>query len=443
MTEHYDFIALGGGNAGLGASTRVAAAGRKVALVDAGDIGGLCALRGCNPKKVLVRATEVLDDVRRAGEHGISTGEVRIDWNRVIDRKHRYTDPATENAERGLAESRVDLIHGQPRFIAPDRLEVAGRELSFDAIVVATGSVPRPLAFPGAEHVRTSDELLELRDVPRRLVIIGAGAVAFEFAQAFARAGSDVHVLMRDPHALRPFDEDVSARVVEHSRTLGISFHTGAEVKAATASTVRLADGSELAADFVLNAAGRTPQLADLDLGAAGVAYTERGVTVDDFLQSPGNARVYAAGDAHGRLMLSPVASYEARIVAHNVLHPEAKQQADYGAIPSAVFTVPPLARVGMTAADAREAGLDVETNLQEMSASTVFAIAHAVPAWGKLVWEKASGRIVGADLFHAGADDIVHLFALAVRHGLSRQQLGEMVYAYPTFSSALAYLAL
>lgn len=442
MAQHYDFIALGGGNAGLGASTLVAAAGRKVALVDPAEIGGLCALRGCNPKKVLVRAAEVLDEVRDAGEHGISTGETRIDWNRVIDRKHRFTDPATKNAERGLAESQVELIRGQPRFVAPDRLEVAGRVLSFDAIVVATGSVPRPFDFPGTEHVRSSDDLLELRKVPRRLVIVGAGAVAFEFAQAFARAGSDVHVLMHGPHALRPFDEDLSARVVEHSRALGITFHAGAEVEAATSTAVRLADGSELAADFVLNAAGRTPQLADLDLDAAGVPYTERGVTVDDTLQSPGNPRVYAAGDAHGRLMLSPVASYEARIVAHNVLHPEAKQQADYGTIPSAVFTVPPLARVGMTAADAREAGLEVEVALQDMSASTVFAIAHAAPAWGKLVWEKASGRVLGADLYHAGADDIIHLFALAIRHGLSRQQLGEMVYAYPTLTSGVAYLA-
>jgi glutathione reductase (NADPH) len=442
VAEHYDFIALGGGNAGLGASTRVAAAGRKVALVDPADIGGLCALRGCNPKKVLVRATEVLGEVRDAGEHGIATGETRIDWNRVIDRKHRFTDPATERAERGLAESDVELIRGEPRFVAPDRLQVAGRVLSFDAIVVATGSTPTPFSFPGAEFVRTSDDILELRDVPRRLVIIGAGAVAFEFAQAFARAGSDVHVLMRSARALRPFDEDLSARLVEHSRTLWITFHTGAAVAAVTPTAVRLADGSELAADFVLNAAGRTPQIADLGLEAAGVATTKRGVTVDDYLQSPGNPRVYAAGDAHGRLMLSPVASYEARIVAHNVLHPQARQKADYGTIPSAVFTVPPLARVGMTAADAREAGLDVDVALQDMSANTVFRIAHAAPAWGKLVCEKASGRVLGADLYHAGADDIVHLFALAIRHGISREQLGEMVYAYPTLTSGVAYLA-
>lgn len=443
MTEHYDFIALGGGNAGLGASTTAAAAGRKVALVDPTEIGGLCALGGCNPKKVLVRATDVLQEVRDAGEHGIATGEPRIDWNRVIDRKHRFTDPATRNAERGLAESGVELIRGQPRFVGPDRLEVAGRVLSFDAIVVATGSTPTPFSFPGAEHVRTSDDILELREVPRSLAIIGAGAVAFEFAQAYARAGSAVHVFMRSARALRPFDEDLSARLVEHSRTLGITFHTEANVAAVTPTAVRLADGSEVAADFVLNAAGRRPQLADLDLDAAGVATTERGVTVNEYLQSPGNPRVYAAGDAHGRLMLSPVASYEGRIVAHNILHPEAKRQADYGAIPSAVFTVPPLARVGMTAADARVAGLDVEVALQDMSASTVFRIAHAAPAWGKLVWERASGRVLGADLYHAGADDIIHLFALAIRHGISRQQLGEMVYAYPTLTSGVAYLAI
>ena len=442
MAEHYDFIALGGGNAGLGASTLVAASGKKVALIDPADIGGLCALRGCNPKKVLVRATEVLDAVRRAGEHGVATGEPRIDWNHVIDRKHRFTDPATKNAERGLADAGVERIRGQPRFIGPDRLQVAGRTLSFDAIVVATGSAPTAFSFPGAEFVRTSDDILELRDVPRNLVIIGAGAVAFEFAQAYVRAGSEVHVLMRGTRALRPFDADLVARLVEHSRTLGITFHTNASVAAVSPDAVHLADGSELAADFVLNAAGRTPQLADLDLAAAGVDWSERGVSVDDFLQSRANPRVYAAGDAHGRLMLSPVASYEARIVAHNVLHPGAKQRADYGTIPSAVFTVPPLARVGMSEADARDAGLAVEVSVQELATGIVFRIAGDAPAWGKLVCEKDSGRVLGVDLYHAGADDIIHVFALAMRHGVTRQQLAEMVYAYPTLAGAAAYLA-
>src|SRR5687767_6352085 len=153
--DHYDFIALGGGNAGLTAAKRVKAAGRKVALIDPTPVGGLCPLRGCNPKKVLVRATEVLQLVRDAGEHGITTGKVSIDWNAVIDRKHRFTDPVTAAAEDGLRDAGVDYIKAAPRFTAPDRLEVDGRALAFDGVVVATGSAPRRLAFPGADRVAT------------------------------------------------------------------------------------------------------------------------------------------------------------------------------------------------------------------------------------------------------------------------------------------------
>jgi glutathione reductase (NADPH) len=390
--EHYDFIALGGGNAGLSASTRVAAAGRKVALVDPTAIGGLCSLHGCNPKKVLVRATEVLQEVRDAGEHGIATGEPRIDWGAVVARKRWITEPATGNAERWLAENKVDRIRGTPRFVGPDQIEVDGRPLAFDGLVIATGSTPSPLGFPGAELVRTSDDILELQQVPGSLVVIGAGTVAFEFAQVFARAGSSVHVLMRGGQPLRQFDQDLVSRLVDHSRHLGIVFHAGAEVArvelAGDALSVRLADGRTLRADFVLNAAGRIPQVGTLNLEAAGVEYDRHGVTVDDCLRSPGNPRIFAAGDAHGRLMLSPVASYEGRLVADNFLH-QAQRKADYRAIPSVVFAVPSLAMVGMTEAEARNAGLEVEVSAQDMSAWTVFSIANAHPAFGKVVSEK------------------------------------------------------
>lgn len=441
--EHYHFIALGGGSAGLASSTRIAAAGKKVALIDPAPIGGLCSLRGCNPKKILVRATEVLQEVRDASEHGIIGATTGIDWGAVIARKHRFTDPVTEDTERSLADKKVEHIVGTPRFIAADRLEVNGRAISFDGLVIATGSTPSPLLFSGAELVHTSDDILELHQVPRSLVIIGSGVVAFEFAQVFARSGSIVHMLMHGK-PLHQFEEDLVSRLVEHSRILGIVFHPDATVAAVERTgemlAVKLVEGTTLDADFVLNATGRVVQPGELNLAAAGVQCSTRGVTVDDFLRSPGNPRVFAAGDAHGRMMLSPVASYEGRIVAHNFLH-QPQEKVDYRAIPSTVFTVPPLATVGMTEAEARDAGLDIEVSTQDMSSWTVFSIANARPAHGKLISEKGSGRIVGAHLYLAAADNIIHFFAMAIRYGITRPQLAEMVYAYPTLSSAMAYL--
>lgn len=442
--EHYDFIAIGGGNAGLAAAHAVKAAGKQVALVDPTPIGGLCALRGCNPKKVLVRAVEVLHLLRDAGTHGISTGEAGIDWSAVIDRKHRFIDPVTGNTEKSLHDAGVDYIRAPLRLVSPDTLRVASATLSFDHALIATGSAPRRLAFPGADYVSTSDDILQLRSIPHRLAIIGSGVVAFEFANIFARLGSDVHMLMRGGQALKRSDTDLVAHLIGHLQKLGLTLHKNVEVTAVEHSAdhyaVQLNDGRSLAADFILNAAGRPPQLGELGLDAAHVDYSEAGVTVDPYLRSVSNPKVFAAGDAHGRMELSPVATYEGRVAAQNVLAGDSRR-VEYDAIPSVVFTVPPLAAVGMTEDDARSQGFDIEVVTEDMSEWTVFRIAGERPAYGKVVFDAHPGRVLGAHLFGPGADENIHIFAMAMRYGVSRNQLSEMIYAYPSFGSAMGHL--
>jgi len=441
---HYDFIAIGGGNAGLAAAHRIARAGRKVALVDRGPVGGLCSLAGCNPKKVLVRATEVLEEVRRAGEHGIETGEVRIAWPRVIARKRGFTDPVPEKTEEALAKSGVILLRGSARFASVNALEVAGEKLTAEGFLVATGSTPRRLGFPGAELAKTSDDILELSEVPGDLVILGAGVVAFEFGQVFARVGSRVTMLHRSARALSNMDEQMAEAVLSHSRRLGLEFLAHAQVREIRRVAGRLAveanvDGEErvFPADFVLNAVGRVPAIESLALAAAGVEASPEGVLVDEYLRSPGNRRVFAAGDARGRPQLSPVASYEGRLVAKNFLEGDTVP-ARYDGVPQALYTVPPLAAVGMTEAQAREKGLDIEIALNDMSDWKVYAIAGERPALSKVVTEKGSRKILGAHLFGASAAEQIHVFAMAIRFGLTAEDLGHVVWAYPTFSSAL-----
>lgn len=443
--EHFDFIALGGGNAGLTASHAVAAAGKKVALIDPTPIGGLCSLRGCNPKKVLVRASEVLHEVRGAAEHGVHTGDVHIDWNAVIERKHRFTDLVTARTEQALQRAGVAYIQAVPRFLAPDRLQADGRAFTFDGLLIATGSTPRRLTFPGAEHVLTSDVILELRHVPKTLVVIGAGVVGFEFGQMFARLGSAVHMLLRGATALDDFDRDMVRKLVEYSQSLGMVFHknvgvTGVEARGESSYSVTLDNGATLHADVILNAAGRPPAITELNLQAAGVDTTPRGVVVNEYLRSPGNSRIFAAGDARGQKQLSPVASYEGALAAHNFLHGDSKK-VDVSAVPSAVFTVPPLAAVGLTEQQARARGAAYEVARQDMSDWTVFRIAGLQPAHAKLISAKPSGRILGAHLYALGADEMINLYALAVRLGLTTAQLGDMVYIYPSYTSALQHL--
>ncbi|MFP5264319.1 MAG: dihydrolipoyl dehydrogenase family protein [Blastocatellia bacterium] len=443
----YDFIAIGGGNAGLTAASQVASAGRRTALIDRGPIGGLCSLNGCNPKKVLVRSTELLEEIRHASKFGIDVNAPRVDWSRVIDRKESFTGPVTAAAEASLKEQGIDLIQGAPRFISRNSLEVNGERIEASAFVVATGSTPRPLGFEGAGLAKTSDDILALRDVPDDLVIIGAGVVAMEFGQVFARLGARVKIITPGKQVLSGEDEEVVAALTEFSAGLGIEFIFQARAK----SIRQQGDGlimefeaggqSHTArADFVLNAAGRVASIGDLALDRAEVKTDRRGVVVNDYLRSPSNPAVFAAGDAHGRMQLSPVASYEGRIVSKNFLEGDA-ERVDYDAIPRAVYTVPPLASVGLTEAEARGRGLEVAVVNSDMGGWKVYSIIEGgAAARAKVIIDKASGRIVGAHLYGGAAGENINLFALAMRFQVKADDLKHMVYAYPTLASALPY---
>lgn len=440
----YDLVVIGGGNTGLAVANRVSATGKRVVLVDKGPVGGLCSLAGCNPKKVFVRASEVLDEVRRAGDLGIRTGEVSVVWEEVWRRKHAFTDPVPESTEHGLASKGVERIHGVARFVAPDTMIAADDELQADAFVIATGSTPRRLTFPGAELVQTTDDILELRRVPERLVILGAGVVAFEFGFVFARMGTKVTILMHSTRVLAGFDDDFAAHAADFGRSIGIEF-----VPSTTITRVR-AEGDQFGveftaesggdvreADFVLNAAGRVPAIDQLDLPAANVETWRRGVVVDEYLRSRSNRRVFAGGDAHGVFQLSPVASYEGRVIARNFLEGDVVK-ADYRVVPQAIYTTPPLATVGWTETEARQSGRNVKVRTSDMKSWKVYAIAGEPVAWAKVVVDAETDRVLGAQLFGAGAADNIHVFALAIRTGLTAADLREAVYAYPTFASAI-----
>jgi glutathione reductase (NADPH) len=441
----YDFVAIGGGNTGLGSAHRIAAAGHKVALVDRGAIGGLCSLNGCNPKKVLVRSSEVIEEIRHAAKFGIDVTGYRVDWSRVIDRKETFTTPVTQQSLDGLREQKIDFIAGAPRFVSPTALEVNGERIEFEHCAIATGSTPRKLEFPGAEFTKTSDDILALRTVPESLVIIGAGVVAFEFGHVFARLGSKVTMLVHEDHALSGNEEGLVDALVEYSRTLGIRFEFQAAVQQITKDgkqfMVDVATGNgtlSFSADFVLNAAGRVPSLGGLDLEAAGVEYDGRGVRTNDFLRTS-NPRVFAGGDAHGRMQLSPVASYEGQVIARNLLERDA-QKVCYDFIPRAIYTVPTFASVGITETEARRRGIEINIVSNDMSGWKVYGILGAELARATVIEEKRSGRILGAHLLHAAAGEQIHVFALAMAHGIKADSLREFVYAYPTPASALAY---
>ncbi len=440
----YDFIVIGGGRAGFAALRPVAAAGKRTAMIDSGPIGGLCALRGCNPKKVLVRSSEALAAVREAERFGVDVAGVTVDWSRVIDRKNGFTAGVTELSERMLRDMGTELIQGSPRFIGPNTVLVAGRELGASGFVVATGSVPRPLTFEGAEHVRTTDDILDLRTVPEHLVCVGAGVVAFELGHVFARLGSRVTILARESRALAGNEPELTAALIAYSREIGVEvvFETSimaVRIEGERAVVIGVRDGIETRyeADFILNAAGRVAAVDGLDLDAAGVAVEPHGVAVTEFLRSTTNPAVFAAGDAHGRLQLSPNATYEGDLIGTNFLHGDTLR-ADYTVVPRAIYTTPQFASVGITEAEARKQGLNVRAVASDMTEWTVFAIAGEPLAQAKVVIDAGTDRILGAHILGPAAAELIHLFAMAMRFNATAADLAAMQYAYPTFASAV-----
>ena len=443
MAEPYDLIVIGSGTAAQVAIARVRERGWRVAVIDHRPFGGTCALRGCDPKKILVSGEEALDAARRMRSRGID-GELRIDWPALMAFKRSFTDPIPAKQDQHYADLGVDAYHGLARFTAPDRVQVEGHELAGRHILIATGASPVPLGIPGEELVSTSDDFLELESMPRRIVLIGGGYIAAEFSHLAARAGAHVTILQRGERLLPQFDGDVVGWLMPSFNALGITVHTGVTANSVTDTEAGLTvhatspNGAQITvtADLVIHAAGRVPELASLNLAAGDVAVDRGRLRLTPGLQSVSNPRVYAAGDAAGSgPPLTPVSSHDAKIVAANMLD-GADARPDYRGVPSVAFTVPPIAGVGLSEAEALAKGLRFRVNAASVP-KWFTARRLNEPVYGyKVLIEDDSDLILGAHLVGPSADEVINLFALAIRTGLSAQALRGTMFAYPTAAS-------
>ena len=328
MIRKFDVVIIGTGAAASAVASRCRSAGWQVAVVDSRPFGGTCALRGCDPKKVLVGAAEAVDWVRRMRGKGIRAEEIRVDWQELMRFKRSFTEPVPKMQEDGFAKAGIAAFHGRARFIRPSSLQVNDDVLEGRYVVIAAGQKPADLKIPGTELLTTSEQFLELDDLPKRILFIGGGYIAFEFAHVAVRAGAQVTIIHRRPRPLPHFDPDLVDQLVESSRELGIEVQLGTEVVNVEKSSGQLivhvsASGQKRTfdADMVVHAAGRVPEIDDMNLDEGRVAWDSQGIKVNEFLQSVSNPAVYAAGDAaaSGGPRLTPVASYEGIIVAANL----------------------------------------------------------------------------------------------------------------------------
>lgn len=441
MSSHYDVIIIGGGNAGFAVSAAAHAAGKSIAFIESREFGGTCPNRGCTPKKVLVAAAHALHEINGASIHGIEVGPAKVNWSDLIDRTQGMID-FIPDAMRSTAEQRGTVYTGEATFIDEQTVEIEGQQISGDNIVIATGSKPRELPFAGAEHLVISDDVLSNRQQPKQVVFVGGGVIALEFAHVLRRAGSDVTILEVMPTLLPNLDADTVAVLRADAERLGIRFRTSANVteisKHGDEYKVHVEhDGQALTinADRVINGAGRVANVDSLNLAAAGVKHDGVRIEIDDYLNSTTNKRVWVAGDALVQsAQLSPLATYEGSVVGHNIVNGPSRMP-DYSVNPSAIYTVPALATVGLTEAAARDQGLDIEVTTNDMREWFSAKTYGETVAWSKIIVNRSDDTIVGAHLVGHKGEELIHLFSLAMQHAITASKLRTSRFAFPTFS--------
>ena len=442
MARTYDLAIIGSGTAAQVAAGRIRKAGWSVAVIDHRPFGGTCALRGCDPKKMLISGAEAIDATERMRGHGVK-GAVAIDWRELIAFKRTFTDPIPAKQEESYAARGIDAFRGRARFTGRNTLVVEEQELTARHVLIATGARPMPLRIPGDEHAITSDRFLELEQLPKRIVLVGGGYIAGEFSHIAARAGAQVTVLQRAERMLPAFDADLVSWLMDRFTGLGIDVRTHAAVDRIDKDRERFmvhtrtpGGPQTVEADLVVHAAGRGPDLDDLDLDAGGVANANGRLQLNEFLQSVSNPTVYAAGDAAAKgPPLTPVSSHDAKVVAANLLQGN-HQQPDYRGVPSIAFTIPPIAAVGLSEAVARDQNRRFRVNVERVPTwYTARRLAELVYGF-KVLIEEESELILGAHLVGPHVDEVINIFALAIRNGITATQLKSTIFAYPTGAS-------
>ncbi|TYC97150.1 NAD(P)/FAD-dependent oxidoreductase [Arthrobacter echini] len=453
MTDIYDALVIGAGMAGVAAATKTASKGWRVGIVDALPYGGTCALRGCDPKKILRRGAEVVDAARLMAGKGIDTGGLSINWEDLMKHKHGFTDPVPESMEQDLKAHGVETLHGVATFTGPTQVDVGGTPYEAAKILIATGAVPRPLGFPGHEHVIDSSEFLNLEVLPPRIVFIGGGFISFEFAHIAARAGSAPIILDRGERPLKSFDADLVELLINRGSDAGVEVRRLTSVTAITKSSSGYTLHTDipgtsdtsgarqtLQADLVVHGAGRVAELSRLNLEAGQIDHGHHGVKVSGHLQSLTNPAVYAAGDAADTagLPLTPVAVIEAKVAASNMLK-SATSVPDYAATPTAVFTVPELVRVGMLEHEANDSGLNIDVRYTDTSQwYSNYRLGETAGA-AKILVDRDTDLIVGAHLFGHGYAELANTISLAMKHRLTTRQLKSTTAVYPSTGSDLS----
>ncbi len=437
MNSHFDVLVVGAGSAGQDVANACNNAGLNVAIVDYQEFGGTCALRGCDPKKVLLGAAEVIERYEALHELGILNGHASVNWEKLMSFKRTFTDPVDRKTERHFKNAGIAYFRGVASFRDGQSMDVGKHTVSAGKIVLACGSVPRKLGIEGEEHVTLSDEFLNLKHMPESVIFLGGGYISLEFAHLVRRIGAEAMIIHNSDRLLPQFDPFLSRKIDEASREAGIDFIYGQMAvrieKKGHRYVVHTADGKQHACDLVVHGAGRIANTNSINASRGGVELEKGGIKVNAYMQSVSNPNVYAAGDcAASNSALTPVAEKEAAVVYHNILNGNTLKLS-LTSIPSVVFSIPPVATVGLTEQAARAKGYLFDVIEKDTARWYASRRINEHVSGSKILIGKSDGKIQGAHLIGHGVDEIINIFSVAMSAGLTSNQLRAGVFAYPT----------
>ena len=436
---HYQLFVIGGGSGGVRAARIAASLGARVAIAESFRYGGTCVIRGCVPKKLLVYAAHFAEDFADAQGFGWTVPPAEFSWPQLIEAKNREIARLSSLYEKNLQGARVEVMHGAARLVDAHTVAVNGQHITAEHILVATGGTPFVPQIPGVEHAITSNEVFDLPQLPRRVLMVGGGYIAVEFAGIFHGLGAQVTLCYRGEQVLRGFDDDVRAHLHDAMVTKGMSVRLHEDVTqiekrsdGSLAVTLAGTPGTPLVVDAVLYATGRVPNTQGLGLEEVGVALDGAGaIPVDAFGQTC-VASIHAVGDVTDRIALTPVAIREGAALAHTLFGP-ARTPADLTTVPSAVFSQPPIGTVGLTEAQALE-----QTGSIDIYSARFRSMRHTLSGRDertlvKLIVDTASQRVLGAHMVGADAPEIIQGLAIAIRMGATKADFDATVALHPT----------
>ena len=437
-----DILVVGTGTSGYTAAYGLKKAGKSVLIADSRKFGGTCAKRGCQPKKYLVENAEIVHLSQSLEGKGIKKA-AEVDWKVLMNLKREFTENVSEESEAGFVDAGIEVLHGSVKFTGSNSVLAGDVKVEADKIILATGSVPAALNIEGEDLSVDSEYFLDMDIMPKRVIFVGGGYISFELAGVAHMAGAETTILHRSAQPLKQFDSDLVDTLVKSMVNNGLSVlvnHPVVKIEQTGSELKVTAGGKSFYADLVVNASGRVPNLKILNLGNGNVNSGPKGIEVNKYLQSSSNPNVYAIGDcAASGPNLATVADMQAEIVVKNILS-GLNLSPDYSNIPSAVFSMPPMAGVGISEKEAKSRGLDVRINIIDQSTYPSSKRIGQKSALCKIIIENKTGKILGVHILGHNSPEVINMFALAVKFGHTIMDLKKILWAYPTHGSDMKY---